>query len=271
MICFLSAETLYLASDGKKSGQMKKINKFYIASLHLEAVFGFHCQVVSLTEELPSAGLPEISLQHLRRQLDAYQAAVTRLDDLLSADTLSPLSKQVIAANKERGRAWRRLNAFAKAMKVCPEASVAAAAGRAKAVIDKYGNPAYLSQLQESAILYSLLQELRASLAAGDLEGLGIEVWLDDLEAKENAYSSASKKRLAELSSRQVGAVQQARRSADAAYRNLVEGVNLLATLHGDASFADFISRLNVMVAEEKEVLKGRATRRENKETQEEA
>ena len=105
MICFLSAETLYLASDGKKSGQMKKINKFYIASLHLEEVFGFHCQVVSLTEELPSAGLPEISLQHLRRQLDAYQAAVTRLDDLLSADTLSPLSKQVIAANKERGRA----------------------------------------------------------------------------------------------------------------------------------------------------------------------
>ena len=77
--------------------------------------------------------------------------------------------------------------------------------------------------------------------------------------------------RLAELSARQVGAVQQARRSADAAYRNLVEGVNLLATLHGDASFADFISRLNVMVAEEKEVLKGRATRRENKETQEEA
>ena len=148
---------------------------------------------------------------------------------------------------------------------------MAAAAGRAKAVIDKYGNPAYLPQLQESAILHSLSQELREALAAGDLEGLGIEVWLDDLEAKENAYSSASKKRLAELSSRQVGAVQQARRSADAAYRNLVEGVNLLATLHGDASFADFISRLNVMVAEEKEVLKGRATRRENKETQEEA
>ena len=259
-----------MASDGKKSGQMKKINKFYIASLHLEEVFGFHCQVVPLTDELPSAGLPEISLQHLRRQLDAYQAAVTHLDDLLSADTLSPLSKQVIAANKERGRAWRGLNNFAKAMEACPEASVTAAAGRAKAVIDKYGNPAYLPQLQESAILHSLSQELREALAAGDLEGLGIEVWLDDLEAKENAYLAAKNGWLAELSARQVGAVQQARRSADAAYRNLVEGVNLLATLHGDASFAGFIAQLNVMVAEEKEVLKGRATRRENKETQEE-
>lgn len=250
---------------------MKKINKFYIASLHLEEVFGFHCKVVSLTEELPSAGLPEISLQHLRGQLDAYQAAVTRLDDLLSADTLSPLSKQVIAANKERGRAWRRLNAFAKAMNACPEASVAAAAGRAKTVIDKYGNPTYLPQLQESAILYSLLQELREALAAGDLDGLGIEVWLDDLEAKENAYLAASRKRLAELSARQVGAVQQARQAADAAYRHLVEWVNSFVMLHGDAPFADFISRLNVMVAEEKEVLKGRATRRENKETPDEA
>ena len=103
------------------------------------------------------------------------------------------------------------------------------------------------------------------------MEGLGIEVWLDDLEAKENAYLAAKNGWLAELSARQVGAVQQARRSADAAYRNLVEGVNLLATLHGDASFAGFIAQLNVMVAEEKEVLKGRATRRENKETQEEA
>ena len=137
--------------------------------------------------------------------------------------------------------------------------------------IDKYGNPTYLPQLQESAILYSLLQELREALAAGDLDGLGIEVWLDDLEAKENAYLAASKKRLAELSSRRVGAVQQARQGADAAYRNLVEWVNSFAMLHGDALFADFISRLNVMVAEEKEVLKGRATRRENKETPEEA
>ena len=109
---------------------MKKINKFYIASLHLEEVFGFHCQVVSLTGELPSAGLPESSLQHLREQLDAYQAAVTHLDDVLSVDTLSPLSKQVIAANKGRDRAWSGLNNFAKAMKACPEASVAAAAGR---------------------------------------------------------------------------------------------------------------------------------------------
>lgn len=260
-----------MASDGKKSGQMKKVNKFYIASLHLEEVFGFHCQVVSLTEELPSAGLPESSLQHLRRQLDAYQAAVTRLDDLLSADTLSPLSKQVIAANKERGRAWRGLNNFAKAMKACPEASVAAAAGRAKAVIDKYGNPTYLPQLQESAILYSLLQELREALAAGDLDSLGIEVWLDDLEAKENAYLAASKKRLEKLSARRVGAVQQARQGADAAYRHLVEWVNSFVMLHGNALFASFIAQLNVMVAEEKEVLKGRATRRENKETPEEA
>ena len=137
-------------------------------------------------------------------------------------------------------------------------------------MIDKYGNPTYLPQLQESAILYSLLQELREALAAGDLDSLGIEVWLDDLEAKENAYLAASKKRLEKLSARRVGAVQQARQGADAAYRHLVEWVNSFVMLHGNALFASFIAQLNVMVAEEKEVLKGRATRRENKETQEE-
>lgn len=257
-----------MASEEKKSGQMEKINKFYIASLHLEEVFGFHCRVVSLADELPSEGLPEGSLRHLRGQVDAYRAAVTRLDDELSADTLSPLSKQVIAANKERGRAWSGLNNFARAMKASPVASVAAAAARAKAVIDKYGNPTYLPQLQESAILYNLLQELREALAAGDLDGLGIDVWLDDLEAKEKAYLKAVDQRTGEVGARRIGAVQEARRSADAAYRNLVETVNFLALLHGSAPFADFITHLNVRVAEEREVLKGRATRRANKEAQ---
>lgn len=268
MICFLPTKEVYLDSEGEKPGQMKKISKFYIASLRLEEVFGFHCRVVSLAEDLPSAELPESSQLYLQGQLAAYRAAVACLDDALSAEALVPFSRQVIVANKGRDRAWRGLNNFTKAMKACPQASVAAAAARAKAVVDKYGTPTYLSQLQESAILYNLLQELRAALAAGDLDGLGIEVWLDDLEAKENAYLQAVDRRANEIATRRVGAVQQARQAADAAYRHLVGVVNFLAALHGEALFAGFISQLNVLVAEEKEVLKGRATRRENKQEQ---
>lgn len=258
-----------MASEEKKSGQMKKISRFYIGNLHLEEDFGFHCQVVALTEKLPLEGMPKSSLLHLQGLSDNYRAAVTRLDDALSADTLSPISRKVVAANKERSLAWRGLKNFAKAMRACPQAAMATAASVAAAVIDKYGNPTYLSQLQGSAVIHNLLQDLRTALAAGDLEGLGIEVWLDDLEAKERAYLEADNKRTAGVAARRAGEVQQARRAADAAYRNLAEGVDFLALLYGDALFAGFIPQLNVMVAEEREVLKGRATRRENRDARE--
>ena len=55
-----------------------------------------------------------------------------------------------------------------------PDASIAAAAEKALAILDKYGNPTAKPQLEESGILHNLLQELNEAKEAGDFNGLDI-------------------------------------------------------------------------------------------------
>ena len=58
-----------------------------------------------------------------------------------------------------------------------------------------------------------------------------------------------------------MGIVKQTRQSTDEAYRSLVDLVNALAVVNGDAPYATFIDHVNVRIDQQKSVLKGRATR----------
>lgn len=250
---------------------MKQISRFYIARLHLQEAFGFHQQVMSFLERLPDADMPDSSLAVLREKKKSYRAALQVLDDEIGGDDrpFGLLAPQ--EADKLRGLAWRGLRDFIRAMGACPDPQVAAAARNAREVLDKYADPRRKPYLQESGILHTLIGDLREALEAGRFAGLGIELWLDDLEAKENLFLEALDEQNKWKSTWRKGAVQQARQALDAAYRSLVEVVNWLARLHPELNFDCFIDPVSVLVAEEKEVLKGRATRRENKATPDEA
>mgnify|MGYP001097563574 FL=1 len=84
---------------------------------------------------------------------------------------------------------------------------------------------------------------------------------MNDLRTKENAFLSAVANRTEEESMRTVGIVKQTRQSADEAYRSLVDLVNALAVVNGDAPYATFINHVNVLIDQQKSVLKARATR----------
>ena len=47
---------------------------------------------------------------------------------------------------------------------------------------------------------------------------------------------------------RQVGIVKETRTAAEAAYRSLVDTVNALAMINGDAEYATFIDHVNAMI-----------------------
>ena len=109
-----------------------------------------------------------------------------------------------------------------------PTADIAAAAAEAKSLFDKYGDPTKLAQTEESGVLHNLLQDLEAF--------------------------DASKRR-------QVGIVKETRTAAEAAYRSLVDTVNALAMINGDAAYATFIDHVNAMIERQKAISKARSTR----------
>ncbi|MDY5621758.1 MAG: DUF6261 family protein, partial [Bacteroidales bacterium] len=155
---------------------------------------------------------------------------------------------------------------YVKAMTAHPDASIAAAAEKALAILDKYGNPTAKPQLEESGILHNLLQELKAAKEMGDFTDLDIEPWLTRLENAETSFLNATDAKVQEEAAREVGLSKQARQAADDAYRKLVDIVNMLAAMHGDEKFATFIGNVNALVEQQRTKLKTRATNSAKKE-----
>ena len=144
-----------------------------------------------------------------------------------------------------------------------PDADLRAIAEQCKAVFDKYGDPTRLAQTEESGVLHNLLQDLEA-LDAGKRTALAFDVWMNDLKTKENAFLAAAAERTKADAARQVGIVKETRTAAEAAYRSLVDTVNALAIINGDAAYATFIDHVNAMIDRQKAISKARVTRAKN-------
>ena len=141
-----------------------------------------------------------------------------------------------------------------------PTAEVAANAAEAKSLFDKYGDPTKLAQTEESGVLHNLLQDLEA-LDSSKRTALNLDVWITDLKTKENAFLAAAAQRTETDAARQVGIVKETRTAAEAAYRSLVDTVNALAMINGDAEYATFIDHVNAMIERQKAISKARTTR----------
>lgn len=245
---------------------MMQITSFKIGNLRIEEVFAFHQRVQQYAQDLPTTGaliaegLPETSVTFLTTGVDTHRAAVDGLDSALKVSTTVPSAKWVMEADAARDFAYSGLYNYVKAMTAHPDASIAAAAEKALAILDKYGNPTAKPQLEESGILHNLLQELKAAKEAGDFTDLDIEPWLTRLENAETSFLNATDAKVQEEAAREVGLSKQARQAADDAYRKLADTVNMLAAMHGDEKFATFIGNVNALVEQQRTKLKTRAT-----------
>ena len=251
---------------------MMQITSFKIGNLRIEEVFAFHQRIQQYAQDLPTTGaliaegLPETSVTFLTTGVDTHRAAVDGLDSALKVSTTVPSAKWVMEADAARDFAYSGLYNYVKAMTAHPDASIAAAAEKALAILDKYGNPTAKPQLEESGILHNLVQELKAAKEAGDFTGLDIEPWLTRLQNAETSFLNATDAKVQEEAAREVGVSKQARLAADDAYRKLVDIVNMLAAMHGDEKFATFIGNVNALVEQQRTKLKTRATNSAKKE-----
>ena len=248
---------------------MKKIKTISLSSLRTEEDFGFLKLIVTETANLPKEGeggspseisvLSEGSTPALTASVSTFSSAVDAFDAALKDSASVPSSAIASEADSARDASWRGLNNYLKAMTVHPNEDKRSLAVEMKGLCDKYGDPTSLPQTEESGILHNLLQDFDSYLE-DTLSSVGVDAWLDDLREKENAFLEAVAARTEQEASRTVGIVKQTRQSADEAYRSLVDLVNALAVVNGDAPYATFIDHVNVLIDQQKSVLKARAT-----------
>lgn len=237
---------------------MKKIKTISLTSLRVEEDFGFQKLVLAETENLPGEETPSAQTA----VVTAFATAFNAFDTALKASATNPATASATDADVERDQSWRAANAYVKAMCSHPTADIANAASEAKSLFDKYGDPTSLAQTEESGILHNLLQDLEA-FDSGKRTSLNLDVWITDLQAKEDAFLAAAAERTEADATRQVGIVKETRTASDAAYRSLVDTVNALAMINGDTAYATFIDHVNAVIDRQKGILKARKTRNE--------
>ncbi len=248
---------------------MKQLSALNIARLRTEESFGYQKQVVAETANLPIGGEEErpggLSVMAatdsvLETKVNEFTTAVDAFDDALKASATNPAIATATATDDARDASWRGANNYVTAMCAHPDAEIATYAAEAKSLYDKYGDPTKLAQTEESGVLHNLLQDLEA-LDSSNRTALNLDVWITDLKTKENAFLAAAAERTEADAARQVGIVKETRTASEAAYRSLIDTVNALAMINGDADYATFIDHVNAMIERQKAISKSRVTR----------
>lgn len=255
---------------------MKKIHSINLTRLRVEEDFGFMKLIEAETANLPleeerPGGLSVLATTDtvLSGAVNQFTTALTAFDAALKASTINPATVATDNADEARDRSWRGIYGYVGAMREYPDAATAGYAEEVRALFDKYGNPTKLAQTEESGVLHNLLQDLSA-LESEKRTALALDIWITDLQTKEEAFLAAAAVRTEETAARQTGIVKDTRTTTDAAYRSLVDTVNALAMLNGEADYATFIDHVNAIIDRQKVILKARQTNNAKKNTDEE-
>lgn len=230
---------------------MKSINSLEITRLRVEEDLGFQKRI-----EFETALLTE---ETDKPMVDAFKAAVAAFNAALKVSTRNSQTAAAIRADEQAGAAWSGLNAQTKVMLSHPNPELRLIAYEAYPLIQKYGNITDMVYYEEYGRIHNLLQDL-AALGVAKQKQIYIDAWVMELKLRYNEFMVANAACTAEDPIRIVDMVKQARTNADAAFRTLVERVNALALVNGEAPYTTFIDHVNVVIWQANAVLATRRT-----------
>ena len=113
---------------------------------------------------------------------------------------------------------------------------------------------------KETGLLANFIADLEGKYAA-QVATLGLSVFVTHMKEANERVRTLIRQRVNERMGITIGALRTARTATDAAYHNLVQMVNALALVNGDADYAAFIDYVNAEITRYKrEVLSQKAS-----------
>ena len=188
---------------------------------------------------------------------EAYAAYLPHYEDegvALVAIVQSATTEEIDVADKDRDFTFRGLADRVTNGLNHYSNEVREAARRVKVIFDAYGNLAPKPDDEESGLLKSLIADLRTKVSA-ELILLGIVDWVDELERRNDAFVSLQGSRNSEAANRSELRMKNVRLEVDPAYRKIVERINALIIVNGEAPYAEFVKELNARITRAKDAI----------------
>ena len=220
---------------------MKEINGIDLAHMKIGAHFLF------ITDTVGLATADAKVKTKVTAELTALQTALKAEDDALALSKANLLSKEIKAIDAERDKHYKALRKAITFFLNHPDAELVKAAARLEQLLKDYNiNPA-MQLDRETGLLLNLISDLETKSAA-DVTALSLTPVVQAMKQANDKLREVTRARANDRAVQIVGQLKQAQHASDEAYRALVQKVNALAVVEGEADYADFISKMNEQV-----------------------
>ena len=220
--------------------------------------FQFHTEVRDLII------VEDPSTLKIKTQFSNYVDCYNNEDIALQKIQKSATTEEIDAADKERDPTYRGMVATNKAALNHYDPDVREAARKLQIIFDTFGNLATKPLNEETSGIYNLVQELRSNYAA-EVKKVGLDGWLNTLDAQNIALDKLVKSRNDENALRTELKMKETRIETDRAYNTIVKTVNALIVVEGAAVYESFVRKLNSFVDKYNNILAQRQGRNKAK------
>jgi hypothetical protein len=179
-----------------------------------------------------------------------YSAYLPHYEDegvAMVAITKSATTEEIRIADHDRDVTFRGLvdEVRSKLNHFRPE--VRDVAKRTLVILDAYGNLAPKPDDEESGLIRKLIVDLRTKIGV-EFGLLGLEDWIAELETRNDRFITLESTRNSEEAKRTSLRMKQVRLEVDAAYRAVIERINALIIVNGEAPYAEFVKEMNARI-----------------------
>jgi hypothetical protein len=236
-----------------------KIIRFSYENLRNEAHVEYHADVNSIFGVYTPKDLGIAAQYGIYKA--AYDDEVSALDIILKSELTVEIGQQdVVRDNTFRG--------FSDAVKSATkhfDPAKRKAAAKVGNVLNHYGNIASRTLDGETAAINDLIRELQIDANTSLVDLLGLTDWLTQLQMENDALKTLMQQRYAEVAARPTVRTKATRKATDAAFRAMLNMIDALVLINGEANYTAFIAELNAVSKRYRDVLAQQAGARKPK------
>jgi hypothetical protein len=226
--------------------------------------FLFFYGVLDLINRIGAAALK------IQNEFEVFRVCFDNEDEALKKISKSAVTAKINDADTARDITFRGLVDTNNIALNHYDPEVAEAAQILKIPFDAYGNLAILPLKEETSGIINLMQELKGKYAAA-VQKAGLTGWVTKLETDNNTFFTLFTERNDENAARTQLKMKECRLETERAYEAVVERINALIVIEGEADYAEFVSKLNSLIDKfnnDVAVRIGRAKAKKNKENE---
>jgi hypothetical protein len=241
---------------------MKKILLFDLHSTHNDEHALFHNNVYKLImlESAEKLGIVKF--------ITDYETAIAAEEAAMEVDPGSVFTTSITRADKYRDQLDRSFDLLVESKTIDFDPNVREAAFRVERILKQSG---YLRKLpyDDKSKAYNTRNKKLITNYANDVALIGGSALLDQQNAANEDFLNRFGDRASEEALAISGNVRATRVVTDDVYESIINQVNALAIVNGEADYANFIDKVNYYVKYNKDVLAARRGRKKDDDTPE--